>query len=114
MTKLIPTTIFIPVSVENEMPPRLMPININRHGNIFYLASHFDGDNKFYVGEMISETSYIEKEEVKMWLKQQSLFVFDKEQLVKLLGDAFVAGKSNAWYGEEYPNQELYIKNLLP
>jgi hypothetical protein len=47
------------------------------------------------------------------WLKEQSLFVFDKESLEKLLGDAFDAGANHEFYGRKHPDKSQYINSLL-
>ena len=60
------------------------------------------------------------------WLKPQTAYLFTREELEGLLGDAFDAGANRQWgvsYKEYHPEEEIeqtapdkssYIKQLLP
>lgn len=93
MTKLSPTTVYVPVQVKNEMPVdngryfvetsrQFVPSNSESKQvcafvkNEFYLENHHHSNDLFYC-------------KPDTWLKEQQLYIFTREQIEKLLTDCW-------------------------
>lgn len=111
MTQLKPTTVFIPVSVDAEIPEKDGPIHTITPNEPQSLGQWFTKEKGFEV--------FPEGKNPTHWLKEQSGYFFSKEELVKALEDAHKSGEIAGYErcsqgGSTHPYREKYIKELLP
>ena len=93
-----PVNAYLPVDVNDELP--------DRDGKVLARSE--------YGGYKITNGYHIKHNHCTFWLKEQSLFVFTKEELIKLLGDAFE--KMYSYGNDSYKETEKqrFIKSILP
>jgi len=112
MTPLLPVKVYVPVWVETELPPKECDCYftmLKQPDEPIIMGSHlwnFNGKDGWDEDDEYVPPNY--------WLKPQSLYTFTREELEKVLGDAFMAGTdTDGGYNEMEGFSNQYIKSLL-
>ena len=114
-----PVKVYLPIDTKIETPEdgyyfTLHPNTHSKSGLIESACEYCDGD--FYMPEDKGYPSDINK--IPFWLKEQSKYVFSREELEKLIADAFHAGdhfRRDVLNGfeDKAPNIPQFINSLF-
>ena len=122
-TKLNTCKVFVPIKCSDELPEQqtfyLCKVTPNEYNTATTAEVFFYADQKRFS----PPGNFDRFEKVTHWLKEKELYCFTKEELEKLLGEAFDAGQDRN--RDEYENmlsghpidainKEDYLKSILP
>lgn len=117
---MTPTKIYIPVSVEQELPPFPMIVTVLLDGRLPMMAQirpheTLEKGHEWWTLGMSEATRIEEKKKcITHWLKPVERYIFTKEELEKVVGDAMDKGEASRNTTTPYSEiKEDYLENIF-